>query len=456
MNKSMITGNPAKSLILFAIPMVLGQLCQQIYSLADTMIVGRTLGEGPLGAVGSSVTVCWVYVAIALGLGMGCSVVISQLFGAGEITRMRTAINTSVVSMVALSIIFMIIGLLTCDGMMHLMNTPEQLYQDARTYYIIYILGFPGLFLYNIANSIFNALGKSKIPLYFLAGSAILNIGLDLWFILGFRWGVAGAAIATILSQYLAAILSFIVLLRYLNKEFREMQKNDQHNKSKFFDVRMLSGIARVAIPTMITQTILSVGIMAMQSLVNSFGPSVMAGFTAASKIDGLAIVPMVQIGNAVSTFAAQNMGAKQHDRVVKGYHVALVMTAVVSLTVAAVMFIWCNPIISLFMDSASSAEAIAHGAEYVKIVCIFYIVMGFMNNTCGVLRGTGDVAPTMVALLGNFGIRIAFAYIMTSIFPDPVYIWWSNVIGWWIGLAISYIRFRTGKWKTKSVVKKV
>ena len=454
MNKNMIVGNPAKSLIFFAIPLVVGQLFQQIYSLADTLIVGRTLGEGPLAAVGSSVAMCWVYVSIALGLGMGCSVIISQLYGAGHLAKMRTAINTSIVSMLALSIIFLVIGLLTCNGVMVLMNTPGQLIPDAKTYYLIYIIGFPGLFLYNIANSVFNALGKSKISLYFLAGSSLLNIGLDLWFILGFGWGVAGAAIATILSQYIAAILSFIVLVRYIKKECCDAE-TEKKGSIQLFDARMLKGIARVAIPTMVTQTILSVGIVVMQSLVNTFGSSVMAGYTAASKIDGLAIVPMVQIGNAVSTFAAQNMGAGQIDRISKGYHAALGMTTVVSLTVAIVMFIWCRPIVGIFMDSAASAQAIGYGADYVKIVCFFYIVMGFMNNTCGVLRGSGDVAPTMVALLGNFGTRVAFAYIMTGIYHDPVYIWWSNVIGWFVCLIISYIRYRTGKWKTKSLVKK-
>ena len=449
MNKDMINGNPAKSLILFAIPMIIGQLCQQIYSLADTIIVGRTLGQGPLAAVGSSVAVCWIYVSIAMGLGMGCSVVISQLYGAGHIGKMRTAINTSLISMIGLSILFLAIGLLTCDGVIALMNTPTELFDDAKTYYMIYVLGFPGLFLYNISNSIFNALGKSKIPLYFLAGSAALNIGLDFWFILGLKWGVAGAAIATIASQYLAAVFCFIVMLRIIRKEFTSEEN------AKLFEFQTLLGIARVAIPTMITQTILSVGITVMQSLVNTFGSDVMAGYTAASKIDGIAIVPMVQIGNAVSTFAAQNMGANQQERVKKGYHTALIMTTIVSLTVAIVMFIWCKPIVGLFMDSSASAAAIANGADYIKIVCFFYIVMGFMNNTCGVLRGTGDIAPTMVSLLGNFGLRVGFAYLLVALFHSQLFIWWAMPIGWFVGFLVAYIRYRSGKWKTKSVVKK-
>ena len=164
-------------------------------------------------------------------------------------------------------------------------------------------------------------------------------------------------------------------------------------------------------------------------------------------------MVPMIQIGNAVSTFAAQNMGAGQQGRVVKGYHTALAMTAVVSISLAIIMFIWCKPIVGLFMDAATSAESIAVGADYVKIVCAFYIIMGFMNNTCGVLRGTGDIMPTMVSLLGNFGIRIAFAYIMTALIHDPVFIWWAQPIGWFVGFMIAYIRFKSGKWKTKKVI---
>lgn len=450
MNKNMIVGNPTKSLILFAIPMILGQLCQQIYSLADTMIVGRTIGQNALGAVGSAASVCWVYVSIALGLGIGCSVIISQLFGAGQYTKMKTAINTSIISMIGLSLIFLVIGLLTCDFVLYLMRTPAELLSDSKSYYIIYILGFPGLFMYNIANSIFNALGKSKIPLAFLACSAALNIGLDFWLILGLKLGVAGAAIATIISQYIAAVLSFIVLLRYIKKNCVITEK------AKFFEGKMLAGIAKVAIPTMLTQTVLSLGIVIMQSLVNSFGPDVMAGFAAAGKIDGLAIVPMIQIGNAVSTFAAQNMGANQLDRVKSGYKAGLVMTTIVSVTLAVIMLIFCKPFVGAFMDSTANAHAIQVGAEYVQIVCVFYIIMGFMNTTCGILRGTGDIMPTMVSLLVNFGVRIAFAYILTAIFASEIYIWWAQPIGWFLGFVIAYVRYKGGKWKTKSLVRKM
>lgn len=450
MNKSMIVGNPTKSLIMFAVPIILGQLCQQVYSLADTIIVGRTLGQGPLGAVGSAVSVCWVFVAIAIGLGMGCSVVVSQLFGANKIGKMKTAISTSLISMIALSIIFLVIGLIFCDAITALMNTPAELAEDAKTYFWIYVVGFPGLFLYNICNSIFNGLGKSKFPLIFLASSAVLNIGLDLWFILGLHWEVAGAAIATIVSQYISAALCFITLLRYLKREC----VSDED--SLLYDFSMLRVIAKVAIPTMITQTIMSVGLVALQGLINSFGTDIMAGYTAASKIDGLAIIPMVQIGNAASTFAAQNVGAGQYERVVKGYHTALVMNLIVCIAVTGSLLLWSEQAIGLFMDASSSAAAISNGVEYIQIVSIFYIVMGLGNCTLGILRGTGDIKPTMVSLLGNFGSKIAFAYIFTAIFHSQLFIWWANPIGWAVGFIIAYIRFKTGIWRTKSVVKNV
>ncbi len=450
MNKSMIVGNPTKSLIMFAVPIILGQLCQQVYSLADTIIVGRTLGQGPLGAVGSAVSVCWVFVAIAIGLGMGCSVVISQLFGANKIGKMKTAISTSLISMIALSIIFLIIGIIFCDAITALMNTPAELVEDAKTYFWIYVVGFPGLFLYNICNSIFNGLGKSKYPLIFLASSAVLNIGLDLWFILGLHWGVAGAAIATIVSQYISAVLCFITLLKYLKKDCATDEE------STLYDFSMLKVIAKVAIPTMITQTIMSVGLVALQGLINSFGTDIMAGYTAASKIDGLAIIPMVQIGNAASTFAAQNVGAGQYDRVVKGYHTALVMNLIVCIAVTGALLIWSAQAIGLFMDASSSATAIAKGVEYIQIVSIFYIVMGLGNCTLGILRGTGDIKPTMVSLFANFGSKVAFAYIFATIFHSELFVWWSVPIGWALGFIIAYARFKTGKWRTKSVVREI
>ena len=448
MNQDMITGKPGRSLVLFALPMILGNVFQQCYTLADTIIVGRTLGQNALAAVGSTTTICLVFISIAIGLGLGCSVVISQLFGAKKFVEMKTAVFTSITTLMTLSIIFLLTAVLACDGLLTLLNTPSELLTDARSYFTIYSLGFPGLFMYNISNSCFNALGKSRTPLFLLIFSSVLNVGLDLWFIIGFKWAVAGAAIATIISQYLAAAISFALLLRYIKKNF----KTDK--RSVIFRFSVLKGISKVAVPTMVTQTIVSVGYVAMQSLVNSFGSDVMAGYAAATKIDGLTIIPMVQVGNANSTFAAQNIGAGKLERVAKGYHVALIMNAVISISFAVILSFVGRAFVGLFMDSDASARAIEVGAQCLSICSCFYIIMGFMNITNGLLRGAGDAAFTMISLLANFGSRVAFAYIMTAILNTELCIWWANPLGWTVGLVLAYIRYKSGHWKNKSLVK--
>ena len=447
MNQNMITGKPARTLIAFVLPMILGNLFQQFYSLADSIIVGRTLGQDALAAVGSTAAIVMVYVAIANGLAIGCSVVISQLFGSGDYVKMKTSFNTAFMTFIGLSVLALIIGFSTGNAIVSLTGIPENIVADAKSYYYIYALGFPGLFFYNVSNSGFNALGKSRMPLFFLIISSVLNIGLDLLFILVFHWGVAGAAIATTISQYLAAIVAFISLLHYIKKHFKTEQK------PKLFDSRILKTIAKVGVPSMITSSVVSIGFVALQSLVNSFGTDAMAAYAAAVKIDGIAIVPMVQIGNATSTFTAQNIGAGQVERVPKGYHVSILMNAVICAVFGVVLFFLGGAFVGLFMDAETSANAIRIGSEYLRIVGSFYFVMGIMNATSGVLRGAGDATFAMISTLCNFLSRVAFSYIFVAITGNINMIWWSNLVGWGIGFLISYIRYRGGKWKKKSLV---
>ena len=447
MKQDMITGNPAKSLIVFVIPMILGNLFQQFYSLADSIIVGRTLGQDALAAVGSTASLVMVYVAIANGLAIGCSVVISQLFGSGNYVKMKTAFNTAFMAFIGFSVLALILGFSTGSAIVSLTGIPDSIVSDAKSYYFIYAAGFPGLFFYNVSNSGFNALGKSRMPLLFLLISSVLNIGLDLLFILEFKWGVAGAAIATTISQYLAAAVAFISLLRYIRKHFKTEEK------PQIFNGQILKTIAKVAVPSMVTSSVVSLGFVALQSLVNSFGTDVMAAYAACVRIDGIAIVPMIQIGNATSTFTAQNVGAGQVERVSKGYHVSIVMLIVICAVFGVLLFFLGSAFVGLFLDAESSANAIRVGSEYLRIVGSFYLIMGLMNVTCGVLRGAGDATWAMVSTLCNFISRVAFSYIMVGLGGDEHMIWWSNIVGWVVGLAIAYIRYRTGKWKTKVLV---
>ncbi len=443
----MITGNPARALIAFALPLVLGNLFQQFYSLADSVIVGRTLGQDALAAVGSTAAIVMVYVSIANGLAIGCSVVLAQLFGSGDTVRMKTAFNTAFVIFAFFSAMALLIGLTSGSAIVSLTGIPEGIAADAKSYYYIYAIGFPGLFFYNIANSGFNALGKSRMPLLFLVISSVLNIGLDLLFIIVFKWGVAGAAIATTISQYTAAIISLIALRLYIKKNFKTEERPG------IFNAKILKAIAKVAVPSMVTSSVVSLGFVALQSLVNSFGTDTMAAYTAAVRIDGIAIVPMVQVGNATSTFTAQNIGADQIERVPKGYHASILMNVVICAVFGVLLFFFGNEFIGMFMDKTASANAIRIGSEYLRIVGSFYIVMGLMNITSGVLRGAGDAAWSMIATLCNFISRVAFSYIMVAVTGSERMIWWSNLVGWTIGLVICYSRYKSGKWKEKSLL---
>lgn len=442
----MINGNPTSSLVLFTLPVILGNLFQQLYNIVDSIVVGRCVGGDALAAVGTSSSITFLFIAIATGSSIGSSVVISQLYGAKEIKEMMTSIYTAILSIIGIAIILTGIGLLFNESILEIMNTPAKLFEDAQVYLRIYFLGLLFLFLYNITNAVFNALGESKIPLFFLTFSSLLNIILDLIFVIQFGMGVAGVAWATLISQALAAILSVTVLLVRLRKFCTP------HEKIKYFDVASLSRMCKIALPTTIQQSIVSIGTVCVQSLVNTFGSVVMAGYAAATKIDNIAINPMVNIGNAVSTFTAQNIGASKPERVKKGYRAGIMMNAVICAILFLLVLFFGDKIIGIFMDHGESADSIRIGVRYIHVVSLFYFVMGFMNATNGVLRGSGDIRFFMVATLCNFFSRVVFAYVLSRFIHENA-IWWSIPIGWAIGLIISRSRYKTGIWKGKSLV---
>ena len=441
----MINGNPTTSLIAFTLPVILGNLFQQLYNIVDSVVVGRCVGEEALAAVGTSSSITFLFIAIATGLSIGSGVVISQLFGAQEYKRMKTSIYTSLVSIVAISSLLTIVGVLMHMQILRIMNTPAQVMDDAAVYLKIYFYGLVFLFLYNVTNAVFNALGRSKIPLVFLTFSSVLNIVLDLVFVIRYHMGVAGVAWATLISQALSALGSLIVLLRLVSK-FRTEER------ASVFHYEDLRRIGTVALPSMIQQSIVSVGIVCVQSLVNSFGSVVMAGYAAASKIDNIAINPMVNIGNAVSTFTAQNIGAGKVERVKQGYRAGILMNAVICTILLGIVVIFGRSVIGMFMDGGTANGSIEIGVEYIRVVYIFYFLMGFMNVTNGVLRGAGDIGYFMFATLCNFVSRVALAYIMAN-FIGMRAVWWSIPLGWMIGLVVSRARYRSGKWKSKSLV---
>ncbi len=446
MARDMTVGRPFPTLFKFAMPMVLGNLFQQLYNVVDSMVVGNFVGEDALAAVGTTTSITFLFIAVAMGMGIGCSVVISQLFGAKHIDTMKSAISTSLIFMFLLGSALSIFGLGAHRMILNWIQVPENIFEDAASYLRIYCMGLVFLFMYNILNSVFNALGESRFPLIFLTLSSVLNVILDLYFVIQLKMGVPGVAWATLIAQGISAVLSFMVLL----KHFRRIETEE---KPGLFDVKLLTRMFRLAVPTTIQQSIVSLGLVFVQGLVNSYGSVVIAGYTAATKIDTIAINPMVQVGNSVSTFTAQNMGAGKTERVKAGLFSGLIISAGISMSLAALLFFFGGMFLNAFMNSRESAAAIGVGIDYIRVVSSFYVLMGTMNVFNGALRGAGDMKVFMAATLTNFTLRVVCAHLFSASSMGASGIWWAIPIGWAVGALISGGRFASGKWKTKKII---
>lgn len=445
--KDMTAGKPAKILFLFAMPMILGNVFQQLYNIVDSVVVGNFVGAEALAAVGASFPITFLFVSIAIGAGTGCSVIISQRFGAKRMSEVKTGITTALITIVGIGIVVMGLGLLINSPILNLMNTPANIFEDAGTYLRIYFFGIAFLFLYNVLTAIFNALGDSKTPLVFLIISSIINIGLDLLFVIKFNMGVAGVAWATLISQGISSLLSFSCLMIRLNK----IQVDEP---SPIYSLDILKSMSVIAIPSIIQQSIVSVGMLFVQTLVNGYGSNIVAGYTAATKIDSIAMMPMINISNAMSTFTAQNIGAKKSERVRDGLKAALIMVAVISISISIILNIWGSSFVGLFVDSVSNQAVIDVGAKYLSIVSIFYVIMGILFTCNGLLKGAGDVGFFMTTTLSNFACRVGFAYLL-SYWIGSEAIWWSIPIGWIVGGTLSSLRYRSGKWDRSGGTKK-
>lgn len=442
MRGNMTVGNPAKQMLLFSIPMILGNFFQQLYTMADSILVGRLIDRYALAAVGASTSITMLFVMFAAGTGIGCSVVISQLFGSKRISEMKTAVTTALLTVLGFAILMSIVGRVMSRFILGWMNTPDTVMGSAEIYLNIYFYGFVFLFLYNMVNAIFNALGVSYIPLVFLFFSSALNVGLDIVMIQ--KMGIAGAAWATFISQAISAVLSFTVLMMKLHKmPGREV---------RLYDWNLMKRMISVAIPSVIQQSLVSVGMLLIQTAVNGLGDVFMSGYTAAIRIDGLAIVPLVNVGNAVSTFVAQNMGAKKPERAKQGYHFGLAMAITLGAAIWLLIFVFGNRFVAAFMDAATDMESITIGANYLKYVSIFYFLFGMMNVTGAVLRGSGDMRWFMAQTLVNLAVRVIIVYALIGVVGGMILVI-ALPVSWFISLSISYIRYRSGKWQEKKLI---
>lgn len=424
MNRDLSKGPVVKSMILFAIPMILGDLLQQCYNIADTLIVGRFLGEKALAAVGSSFTLMTFITSIILGLCMGSSALFSIRFGQRDENGLKEDICASFFFIAVVTVLLNIIAYVSLDGLRIFLRVPDEVWGAMREYLSVVFKGILAVFLYNYFASYLRAIGNSVIPLVFLAASSVLNIILDLWFVIGLEMGVAGAAQATVIAQYLSGLGIMIYTFVYY-KQVNAILKISCLKKER------ISKIISFSMLTCIQQSVMNLGILMVQGLVNSFGTVVMAAFAAAVKIDAFAYMPVQDFGNAFSTFIAQNYGAKEKKRIQQGLKAAVYISAIFCVVISVFVCIFAKQLMMIFVDAKETA-IIMEGVRYLRIEGAFYIGIGWLFLLYGLYRALGRPGMSVVLTIFSLGTRVALAYVLSAIPAIGVTgIWWSVPIGW-------------------------
>lgn len=440
-----LTKGPAgKQIFFFALPMLMGNVFQQLYNIVDTIIIGRYIGTDALASAGASFPVIFVLVSLVIGITTGSTIIISQYYGAKDFVKVKRAIDTGFIFLFFASILLTVLGLAFIDVIWQLIALPEHLIADATLYFNIYAAGLVLMFGYNAISAVLRGLGDSKTPFYFLVISTMLNIVFDLVFVLVFGWGIAGVAFATVLAQGIAFGLSIIYLNRY-------HQLIRVSYKGLVFDTDIFKKSLRIGIPTGMQHTFVALGMMALLRIVNMFGSNTIAAYTIAGRIDSFAAMPAMNFSMALSTFVGQNLGANKPERVRNGLISTLIMTTMVSLTVTAVAWMFGRELMRVF---TSDPVVIQIGYEYLVIVSSFYILFSAMFVTNGVLRGAGDtIIPMLITLFSLWLLRIPISYFLSQKMGTDG-IWWGIPVAWLFGFIFSFIYYRSGKWRSKVVVK--
>ncbi|MGE4548262.1 MAG: MATE family efflux transporter [Intestinibacillus sp.] len=438
----MTEGNPSQILWRFSLPLLVSVIFQQLYNIVDSVVAGQFIGPDALAAVGASYPITMLFMAVATGCNIGCSVVVSQLFGAHDFERMKTGINTSVLSVFGLSIVLTGAGLLSCRSLMALLGTPQNIFADAGIYLNIYIAGLVFLFLYNICTGIFTALGDSRTPLYFLIASSVGNIVLDILFVTAFHMGVAGVAWATFLAQGVSSVLAFFALLRRLRTV-------PHAGKPRLFSLSMLGRISAIAIPSILQQSFISIGNLFIQRIVNGYGSTIIAGFSGAIKLNTFALTCCATFANGLSSFAAQNIGAGRLDRVKSGMRAGAVMAVILALPFTLLFVFGGGAAMRLFVG-ASGTDVVAAGAVFLRIVAPFYVVIALKLMADSVLRGAGDMVAFMIATFADLLLRVTLAWTLAARGAEASGIWFSWPAGWTIAAVLSMGFYLTGGWKRK------
>ena len=443
MNKDLTIGKSSTVLWKFCLPLFGSIIFQQLYNIADSFVAGKFVSEDALAAVGNSYEITLIFIAFAFGCNIGCSVITAQLFGAKNYKEMKTAVYTTLIAGGVLCVVLMAVGAIFCTDLLHLINTPDNILADSKLYLDIYILGLPFVFYYNIATGIFSALGDSKTPFVFLACSSLSNIGMDILFVTAFQMGVAGVAWATFICQGISCILAIVVI-------FIRLAKIKTSEKADIFSWKLLGKISIVAIPSILQQSFISVGNIVIQGIINSFGSAVMAGYSASIKLNNLVITSLTTLGNGISNFTAQNLGAQKPERVKEGFKSGIKLVWMLCIPLTIIYIFAGKYLLYIFLDNPSGT-AMNVGIEILRILAPFYIVVSAKLVADGVLRGAEMMNKFMIATFTDLILRVVLAKVLSIPFGTTG-IWLAWPIGWSVATVLSVMFYRTGIWRKNRI----
>lgn len=439
MNKDLTVGKTSSVLWKFCLPLFGSIIFQQLYNIADSFVAGKFVSEDALAAVGNSYEITLIFIAFAFGCNIGCSVITAQLFGAKNYKEMKTAVYTTLIAGGVLCVVLMAVGVIFCTDLLRFINTPNNVLADSKLYLDIYILGLPFVFYYNIATGIFSALGDSKTPFIFLACSSLSNIGMDILFVAAFKMGVAGVAWATFICQGISCILAVIVV-------FNRFSKIKTDEKSDVFSWKLFRKISVVAIPSILQQSFISVGNIVIQGIINYFGSAVMAGYSASIKLNNLVITSLTTLGNGISNFTAQNLGAQKPKRVKEGFKAGIKLVWMLCIPLTIIYVFAGKYLLYIFLDNPSGT-AMDVGIEILRILAPFYIVVSAKLVADGVLRGAEMMNKFMIATFTDLILRVVLAKALSIPFGTTG-IWLAWPIGWSVATVLSVMFYRTGIWR--------
>lgn len=440
MNKDLTVGNPETVLWKFCLPLFGSIIFQQLYNIADSWVAGRFIGEGALAAVGNSYEITLIFIAFAFGCNIGCSVITSRYFGSKDYTRMKSAVNTAMLSSAIVCITLMLIGIFGGNTLLEIINTPSELFSDSKLYLDIYVFGLPFVFFYNSATGIFSALGDSKTPFYFLSVSSLTNIGVDILFVKQFEMGVAGVAWATFLCQGVSCTLAITVV-------FLRLKKIKTSNKASIFDVSLFQQFITIAIPSILQQSFISIGNIIIQGVINSFGAGVIAGYAAGVKLNNLVITSFTTLGNGISNYASQNIGAGKMSRISDGFKAGLKLVWCLCVPLCLLYMIFPHILLNFFLENPST-EALHSATMYLRILAPFYFVVSTKLVADGILRGASMMNKFMIATFTDLILRVILAIVLSQTALRYVGIWTAWPIGWCVATVLSVCFYTRGPWK--------